>query len=196
MRCLVPAVLCLTGLSLFVSSPAFSADNYSVDPSHCSVIFGVSHLGFSYVYGRFNNAGGSYTLDKENPAASLFKFTVETASVDTNDAKRDEHLRGPDFFNSKQFPQITFESKEITVSHDESGTTVYQVTGDLTMHGTTQSVTVPLRLLKEGPGMGGQVRSGFLSETRLMRSDFGMGNMAPAIGDEIAITISFEGVRQ
>lgn len=192
------AIQTLAVLALVTGLQPFNvrADNYAVDASHTSVIFGISHLGFSYTYGRFNKVAGSYNLDEANPAASSFEMTLETASVDTGDAKRDEHLRKPDFFNANEFPQITFKSTEVSAKKNDKGETVFEVTGDMTMHGVTRKVTLPLRLLKVGQGMQGEQRSGFLCETRLSRSEFGMTNMVPHIGDDVAVTISFEGVKQ
>ena len=175
---------------------ALRADNYALDASHTSVIFGISHLGFSYTYGRFNKVAGSYVLDEVDPAGSSFQFTIDAASIDTNDAKRDEHLRKPDFFNTNEFPEITFKSTEVALKKNDKGESVYEVTGDMTMHGVTRKVTLPLRLLKIGPGMDGKKHSGFLCETRILRSEFGMTNMVPHIGDDVAVTISFEGVAE
>lgn len=181
-------------LTLAVGSQplAFAAD-YTVDASHTSMIFGISHLGFSYTYGRFNTVAGQYTLDEANPAGASFELTIDAASIDTNDAKRDEHLRSPDFLSTNEFPTITFKSTSVAAGSAEGGITTYEVTGDLTMHGVTRSVTLPLKLLKVGPGMDGKQRSGFLCETRLSRSEFGMTKMVPHIGDDVAVTISFEG---
>ncbi len=182
---------------ILASSPiAHAADNYKLDPAHTSVIFGVSHMGFSYTYGRFNEVAGNYILDQENPANSQFQLTINAGSIDTGNEKRDEHLRGPDFFNVKQFPLITFQSKQVSASKNEAGETVYEVTGDLTIHGVTRSVPISLRLLKTGEGMQGETRTGFLCEKHLMRTEYGMTNMVPAVGDEIAVTISFEGVKE
>jgi len=179
----------------FVGQNSFAADIYVIEPAHTSIIFGVSHLGYSYVYGRFNKAKGGYVLDRENPAASQFQLTIDAASIDTNDAKRDQHLKGPDFFNVKQFPIISFQSTGVTVEKAEKGE-VYNITGDLTIHGVTRKVTLPAQKLGEGKGMGNEFRSGFLCQTSINRSEFGMTNMAPMIGDEVAVTVSFEGVRQ
>ena len=196
MNRIVLALAIATQLLFAPSAHILAADSYKIEGSHTSIIFGVSHLGFSYTYGMFKNSQGSYSLDTGNPAASSFELAIDVNSIDTNDAKRDEHLKNADFFNVKQFPAITFKSTSVSAEKDSSDNTIYQVTGDLTMHGTTKSITLPLQLLKEGPGMGGKNRTGFLCETRLKRSDFGMTNMVPAIGDEVAITISFEGVQQ
>ena len=134
-------------------------------------------------------------IGKTRPPAS-FNSRINVGSIDTNNAKRDEHLRGPDFFNANQFPAITFQSTAVSAAPNEAGETVYEVTGDLTMHGVTRPVTLALRLLKEGQGREGEDRNGFLCEKHLNRSEFGMTNMVPAIGDEVAVTISFEGVKQ
>ncbi len=180
---------------LFAPEAAVSAETYVIDGAHTSVIFGASHMGFSYTYGRFNKVMGGYVLDPGNPEASQFELSIDAASVDTNNQKRDDHLRSPDFFNVKQFPEISFQSTGVKVEKGEKGP-VYNITGNLTIHGETREVTLPLQLLKEGPGMGGEVRSGFLCLSSIKRSEFGMTNMIPGIGDEVSITISFEGVRQ
>jgi len=152
-------------------------------------------MGYSYIYGRFNKVGGAYMLDRANPVASQFQLTIDAASIDTNDQKRDDQLKGPDFFNVKQFPVISFQSTGVTVQQTDRGT-VYQVAGNLTIHGVTRPVTLPVQKLGEGNGPAGNYRTGFLCQTNLKRSEFGMTNMIPMVGDEIAITVSFEGLRQ
>ena len=187
----------LAAVAICLSAPEFAirADTYVIDSAHTSVIFGASHMGFSYTYGRFNKVIGGYELDPGNPEAAQFNMTIDAASIDTNNPKRDEHLKSPDFFNVKQFPEITFQSTGVKVEEGEKGP-IYNVTGNLTIHGETREITLPLQLLKQGPGMGGEVRSGFLCQSAIKRSEFGMTNMIPGIGDEVAITVSFEGVRQ
>jgi polyisoprenoid-binding protein YceI len=172
------------------------ADEYVVDPSHTSVIFGISHLGYSFTYGRFNKVSGDFTLDPAKPEAASFTLAIDAGSIDTNDAKRDDHLRGPDFLNTGEFPVISFKSNKVDVKK-EGETTVYVVSGDLTMHGETKPVTLNLQKLGEGPGPTGQdFRTGFNCQTKLNRSEWGMTKMVPHIGDEVAVTISFEGVRK
>jgi polyisoprenoid-binding protein YceI len=185
------ALVCLAPFT-----PAARADEFTVDNSHTSVIFGVSHLGYSITYGRFNKVSGTFTLDPAGPEASTFQIAIDASSIDTNDAKRDEHLKGPDFFNAGEFPVITFKSTKVAAKRTERGV-VLQVTGDMTMHGQTRPVTVELQKLGEGPGPGGNdFRTGFNCQTKLKRSDFGMTAMVGPVGDEVAITISFEGVRK
>lgn len=195
MRALCKTAFATVACQMLVAAPAFSADTFVIDSAHTSVVFGVSHMGFSYTYGRFNEVNGSYVLDGENPAASQFQLTINAASVDTNNQKRDDHLRSPDFFNVKQFPAITFQSTGVAVEQTEKGP-MFNITGNLSIHGVTREVTLPVQKLGEGPGMGGEVRSGFLCQSTLKRSEFGMTNMIPGVGDEVAITVSFEGVRQ
>lgn len=182
------SVLCW---GVIVSNAANAADTFKLDMSHTSIVFAIKHLEFSYTYGRFNRATGVFTLDQANPAASKFELNIETATVDTNDPKRDEHLRGPDFFNANQFPTIKFVSK--SVKPTETG---MDVTGDLTLHGVTKEVTLSLRKLGEGMSMFKDYRVGLHCEHRINRSDYGMTGMIPSIGDNVAITISFEAVKQ
>jgi polyisoprenoid-binding protein YceI len=196
MKSVLTSAVVMFALAISSQPHAFAADNYALDTAHTSVIFGISHMGFSYTYGRFNKVDGKYTLDEADPAACSFELTIDASSIDTNDAKRDGHLKSADFLNTGEFPLITFKSTEVAAEKNDKGETVYQVKGDLTMHGVTRPVTMPLRLLKVGEGMDGKKRSGFLCETRLLRSEFGMTNMIPAVGDDVAVTISFEGAVQ
>ena len=181
--------------ALLLISPSLRGDTYVLDNSHTSVIFGVSHLGYSYTYGRFNTVKGGFELDLTNPQASKFQILIDASSIDSNDAKRDGHLKGPDFLNVKQFPSITFQSSSIVVEKTDKGE-FYNMTGKFTMHGQTKEVTLPVQKLGEGKGPYGNYRAGFLCRTKLKRSDFGMTNMLQFIGDEIEITVSFEGLRQ
>ena len=188
------AVIALTLVAANLGVSA-RAENFVLDNSHTSVIFGVSHLGYSYTYGRFNQVRGGFTLDRANPAASQFQLGIDANSIDSNDQKRDEHLKGPDFFNVKQFPVITFQSKSIKVEKTKEGE-MYNITGTLTIHGVPREVTLPVKKLGEGEGPYKKYRCGFLCQTKIKRSEYGMTNMIPNIGDEIAITVSFEGIRQ
>lgn len=172
------------------------ADDYKLDEGHASVIFGISHMGLSLIYGRFNEVKGSYTLDAADPANSKFAFAINAQTIDTNNEGRDKHLRSADFLSADEFPTITFTSTNVATKEVE-GKKVYVVAGDLTMHGVKKEITLDLTLLGEGPGpQGNDHRSGFLSDVRLKRSDFGMTKYVPMVGDEVAVTISFEGVRQ
>ncbi len=137
------------------------------------------------------------TLDHENPSATQFQMTINAESIDTNNDGRDKHLKGPDFFDVATNPAITFQSTTV-VPVNEPKRIVYQVTGNLTMHGVTRQLTLPIELLGEGPGADGKPHAGFVTQFELKRSDFGMSKFLEnnMVGDAIGITVSFEGVQQ
>ena len=180
------AVFFLVGLG----RPA-TADDYVIDAAHSGVAFQISHLNLSYVHGRFDSFAGSFTLDSSDPARSSFNLNIKTESVDTNNGQRDTHLRSPDFFNAKQFPAITFAST--TVKPIEGG---YEVTGNLTIHGETKPVTFSLKGGRTAAFPPGVPRTGFSTELMLKRSDFGVGKPTPALGDDVQVSISFEGTKK
>jgi polyisoprenoid-binding protein YceI len=179
------------------ASSASAAETFDLDPTHCSIVFSVSHMSRSYTSGIFRQAKGTIVLDRQNPAGCKFRIEIPTDSIDTNNPQRDQHLKSQDFFNVAQFPTITFESTNVTAANAPQGGVVYQVTGNLTMHGVTKSITFPLRMLGEGPGPGGRGYSaGFYTTIELKRSDFDMKNLLDMVGDAIGITVSFEAARQ
>lgn len=177
------------------TSPAHAApESYDIDAVHSSVIFRVLHFGAGYSYGRFNDFGGKLVFDEANPAASSVQVEIKATSVDTANAKRDDHLRGPDFFDVAQFPTISFKSTAVK----SAGGTSYDVTGDLSMHGVTKSVTVRMEKIGAGKDAWGMFRIGFEGTMTVKRSDFGMkyGLDNGALGDEVRLTLAFEGARK
>jgi polyisoprenoid-binding protein YceI len=188
-------VLASLALATLAAPAARAVDNYTIDPAHMSIVFSVGHSGLSYTYGFFRRASGSYTIDKSNLNNSRFQLTIEADSLDTNHAKRDEHLRSPDFFNVQQFPTIKFESTGCTYSNTPERGHEFLLTGNLTMHGVTRPVKLPLRMLAEGLGPYKDQRTGFLLQYDLKRSDYNMTELLKdnLVGDAVSITISFEG---
>jgi polyisoprenoid-binding protein YceI len=188
------ASIALLAATFSLSHIAQAADTFTIDPTHTSIVFSVGHAGLSYTYGFFRTAAGNYIIDKTNPANSQFQLVIQAESLDTNNAKRDDHLRGPDFFNTRQFPQIKFVSTACNTMNTPEGV-VFQLTGDLTMHGVTRQVKVPLRMLAEGLGPYKDRRTGFFCQLDLKRSEFGMDKLLEdnLVGDAVSITISFEG---
>lgn len=166
-------------------------DKYELDNAHTSLVFAVSHFGLSYTYGRFNECAGSFSVSEGNPTDAGFTFLIKSESIDTNNPERDEHLRGPDFFDTQQFPKIEFVTTGVVKVDD-----IYQVTGDFTMLGQTRSVMMPIRMVGMGKGPFGKHRAGFFTKFTIKRSEFGMSKMLGQVGDNISITFSFEGVRQ
>jgi polyisoprenoid-binding protein YceI len=169
---------------------ATAAEPFAVDPVHSSVLFRVKHMNASFAYGRFNQVSGKFVLDEQDPAKSSFDLTITAESLDTANAKRDQHLKGPDFFNARQFPAITFKSK--SVSKARGG---YVASGDLTFRGVTRPVDVTVTASGTGKGMKGETLAGVEATMDLKRSDFGMTYMVGPIGDEVRVTASLEGNR-
>ena len=160
-------------------APAFAAPvSYKIDPAHTAVAFIVNHVGFSNVIGRFNTVGGDVTFDKDAVEKSVVNVTIDTTSVDTNHAKRDEHLRSPDFFNAKEFPKMTFKSTKI-----EKDGAKYKVTGDLTLLGKTKSISFPAEI------SGNTLKSEF----SINRSDFGMTYGKGKVDEKVALRVKVDG---
>ena len=191
MNRLILSVLSL--VALFAAQAARAADNHKVDPVHSSVIFRSSHANIGAVYGRFTDFTGTLTLDEADPSKTTFNFEVQAASVDTHQEKRDAHLKSPDFLNAKQYPTITFKSTSVKKS-DKANT--LDVTGDLTLHGTTKSVTVPVEILGKGQFPPGTPRVGIESIFTIKRGEFGMSGMQGAVGDDVKLIVAFELAKQ
>ena len=173
--------------------PAADAADYKLDPQHTSVVFAISHFDLAYVYGMFGEYSGEFTADPDAPADAEFAFTIQADSLDTKVDKRDEHLRSPDFFNVKQFPEITFKSTSVKPSDDGK---TWNVAGNLTLHGQTKEVVLPLKLMGTGKGPQGKERIGFTGGMTIKRSEYGMTAWVPDVGDEVKLMISFEGIKQ
>ena len=182
----------LAGSVIYIGTqPASAADEYAYDLVHSSVSFKARHLDISWIHGRFNDVDGKFSLDRVDPSKSTFELTIKADSVDTANKARDEHLRQPDYFDTKQFPTIEF--KSTSTKAIEGG---YEVTGDFTMHGKTKKITFVLKGGKEHDFKGVK-RVAFSTELSLKRSDFGFDkNAIGPIGDEAIILIDCEGVRK
>ena len=174
-------------------SPAFAAPvTYKIDPAHTAVAFIVNHVGFSNVIGRFNTVGGDVVFDKDAVEKSTVTVSIDTTSVDTNHAKRDEHLRSPDFFNAKEFPKMTFKSTKIEKTGEKTG----KLHGDLTMLGVTKPVVLDVTFNKDGVSPASKMETaGFSARGTVKRTEFGMKYGAPAIGDDIQLLIEVEAVK-
>ncbi len=191
------AKIVATGVAMAVAGmalPANAAENFLLDPAHASVLFGVSHLGFSKTFGRFNTVEGAFTLDAEAPEKSSVVVTMDAASLDTNHEKRDEHLRGKDFFDVSQFPTLTYKSTSVKRTGDRTAT----VMGDLTMHGVTKSVPLEVTLVNTGPNPMDKTKTvaGFSARGTLKRSEFGMAYATPVLGDDVEIIIEVDAIKQ
>jgi polyisoprenoid-binding protein YceI len=176
------AVVVLAGSSL-----AAFAETYAVDPVHSSIVFRIKHMDTAYFHGRVNGAAGTINFDAANPEASTFEVTVKVDDIDTGNKQRDEHLRSASFFNAADFPTITFKSTSVKKAGDKQ----LDVTGDLTLHGVTKSVTVKVDHTGSGD-MKGKPIVGFETVFTVKRSDYGMKEMMGPLGDEVRLTIALE----
>jgi len=165
-----------------------SAQTYTVDPVHASVVFRVKHLETSYFYGVFKDVKGTFTLDDDRSKCSV-EITVKAGSVDTNNPARDKHVLGPDFFSAGEFPTITFTSTK--VAEGKGG--MLDVTGNLTLHGVTKEITVQVEVTGKGRDMKGREIAGAATTFTIKRSDFGMSKLIPAVSDEIVLMVAVEG---
>jgi len=166
---------------------------FALDKNHAKIIFSYSHFGYSTSYGLFTDFDGKLAFDPKAPASSALEITVNMDGIDTSVAKLDAHLKTSDFFDIAKFPTATFKSTAIEVT----GPTTGKVTGALTLHGVTKPVV--LDAVFNGGGTNPVIKKyvvGFNAAGKLKRSDFGVANYAPMVGDEVTLTISGEFVRQ
>jgi polyisoprenoid-binding protein YceI len=172
---------------------------YQIDTAHTHAQFKVRHLMVSNVKGEFSKVTGTIELDDANPSAASINVSIDVASVSTREPARDTHLKSPDFFDVEKFPTITFVSKEVVKSGDDS----YEVVGELTMHGVTKTIDLDVEsVTPEVKDPFGLWRRGAEAKATILRSDFGVvynsvleaGGVA--ISDEVHITIDIEFTRQ
>ena len=173
------------------AAPFASADTYDIDKSHSKATFRLQHFGVSWFWGQFHDLSGTVSFDEKNVGASTLSLTIAADSLFTADKKRDEHLKAPDFFNTKQFPTITFTSTKVTGKGK-----ALQITGDLTLHGVKKSITADAEFVAAGKDPFGGFRAGWEAKIVIKRSDFGMNFMVGGIGDEVTLYISLEGVKK
>ncbi len=167
-----------------------TAEKYTYDPLHTQVLFSVNHMGFTNSHGRFNKFEGSFILDEKNPEASSADISIDVSSLDMADATWNEHV-GEKFLEPAKFPKISFKSTKIKRTGDKTAT----MTGDLTLHGITKSVTLNVVLNKVGqnPMMQTQKDAGFAITGTIKRSDFGISAFIPVVSDDVSLDIEVDG---
>jgi polyisoprenoid-binding protein YceI len=170
------------------------AEEYAIDTkgAHAFIQFRIKHLGYSWLYGRFNDFSGSFSYDEMNPSAAKIKIDIDPASIDSNHAERDKHLRGDDFLHVEKYPKAGFVSTSFKEKSDGSAVLV----GDLTLHGVTRPVTIQVEKVGNGPDPWGGYRRGFYGTTEIALADFGITyNLGPA-SRSVELELSVEGIRQ
>ncbi|MBI5193877.1 MAG: polyisoprenoid-binding protein [Nitrospirae bacterium] len=187
-------------LSLLISVPAglvhAEMARYNVDPDHSTVGFSVTHMTVSKTTGRFMDFTGFIDIDPDTVTVKSLEANIKTASVSTNHKKRDTHLKGPDFFDVKKYPTMTFKMKSYKKTGD-----VYTVLGDLTLRGITKEITLVGNLNGVSKDPWGSTRAGFSASGKINRKDFGMvwnkvlDNGGLVVGDDVMITLDIEGIK-
>jgi polyisoprenoid-binding protein YceI len=183
--------------SAVLAAPALATDVYTIDKNHSDVSFQIRHF-VSKVRGRFSDFEGTIQIDPSRPEASSVALTIRTASVDTNQPKRDDDLRSENFFDASKYPEITFQSTKI----EPAGRDRYSVTGKLTMHGVSREVTLPVAFLGFMKDPRGNERAGFELATTLNRLDYdirwnrALEGGGALLGDDVDVTVNLETVKK
>lgn len=193
----------LAAAALWLAAPSASQAEpavYQIDPAHSQVMFKVKHLGISTVTGRFDTLEGSYTFDPDNLANSKVSATIKAASIDTNEADRDKHLRSDEFLNAEKNPDITFVSKGVVQDTDDPNE--YSIVGDLTINGVTKTVELEAEFGGKTTDSYGNERTAFEAETEINRKDFNVNwskkldTGGLVVGDEVKIILDIQGVQK
>jgi polyisoprenoid-binding protein YceI len=181
--------LVCSAVFVFISSAFAQLETWKIDPAHSAAQFSVRHLGISTVRGEFKKVSGSANYDPTDPAKTSIEATIDATTIDTRVDKRDNDLRGPEFFDVQKYPTITFKSKRT----EAEGTGKLKITGDLTIHGVTREVVLdvdgPTPPIKDPKG---NSHMGASATTKINRKDFGVSGAPTVAGDEVSITIDVE----
>ena len=192
-------VVALFSISLAASLESRAeAVTYVIDPDHYQVIFKVKHMGISTVTGRFDLVEGNYTFDDADVSKSSVETTIQTASINTNKQKRDDHLKSPDFLNVDKNPTITFKSKEVKKGDGDD----FTIVGDLTINGVTKQVELDAEYGGKAVDPMGNERTAFTAETKIDRKDYGitwnktLDSGGLVVGDDVRIQLEVEGIKK
>lgn len=190
MRSITRTVLMAAAVVAASASAWAEGAAFTLDKVHSNVVFKIGHMGVANMYGMIHAPEGTYSLDFASPSSSKLEIKVLTENIDTGNEGRDRHLKSPDFFDTKQFPEISFVGKQF----EKTGEKTMKVTGELTMLGKTQPVVATLSFVGEGETKQG-FKSGFEAQFTIKRSEFGMtkyleGN---ALSDEVSLMVAVEG---
>lgn len=191
MKKLIVAGMLLSS-SLLMS--AAQAEDYVIDSkgSHAFIQFKIKHLGYSWLLGRFNDFTGTFSYDEKNPSAAKIVVDIDPASVDSNHAERDKHLRGEDFLHVEKFPKAKF----VSTSFEEKGNGKAVLKGDFTLHGVTRPISIDVEHIGHGKDPWGGYRRGFAGTTSIALKDYNINyNLGPA-SKEVELFLSIEGIRQ
>lgn len=179
-------------IAMLAASTQAAEQTFNFDTAHSTVVFRVSHNGLASVFGRFGTVSGSVSMDPENIAGAAISASLDSATLATNNERRDKHLKSPDFFNAGEFPTVEFKSTGLDIADGKSGT----MTGELTLLGVTKPITLNVTVNHSGPHPdpreGGVAAVGVSANGKVTRSDFGMTGFLPGVGDEVELWIEVE----
>ena len=190
----------LASLALAISAtaavPSAMADDYVIDTkgAHAFIQFRIKHLGFSWLYGRFNEFDGEFTYDAKDASKNKVAVDINVASIDSNHAERDKHLRGEKFLDTSKFPKAKF----VSTGYKTTGEKTAELTGNLTLHGVTKPITIAVEHIGGGTDPWGGYRHGFEGTTTITPQDFGM-ELTKSLGPsaaEVEMFLSVEGIRK
>ncbi len=181
-------------LLLSLTGGLATADEYVIDTRgmHAFVQFKISHLGYSWLYGRFNRFEGEFSYDPKNIAASKVSVSIDVASVDSNHAERDKHLRSDDFLDVQKYPQATFVSSRVVEKDDGTA----EIFGIFTLRGVSKELMIHAQHVGGGADPWGGVRHGFAGRTSFKLKDFGIPKSLGPASEDVEILLSIEGVRK
>ena len=187
-------IFAIIALSASMFMNVAQAENYVIDTekAHAFIQFKIKHLGYSWLLGRFNTFNGEFSYDEKKPSEAKISVNIDTASIDSNHAERDKHLRGKDFLDVSKFPKASFVSKSF--KQNANGTAV--LTGDFTLHGVTKELSIDVTHIGHGDDPWGGYRRGFEGKTSFALKDYDINyNLGPA-SKEVELFLSIEGIRK
>jgi len=182
---------------VLAATPVVAGETFDVDKAHTDALFTIRHL-MSKVTGKFTDLEGTISIDRAKPESSSVEFKIKTASIDTANKQRDDHLRSPDFFDVANHPEITFKSSRVKAT----GKDAYDVTGTLTIRGVSKEVTLPVTVLGEAKDPWGNDRIGFETTITLNRKDYNilwnqtLDAGGYILGDDVKVTINIEAIKK
>ena len=188
--------LSLLLFALAIAGPVAAAE-YQIDVAHSTIGFQVRHMAISKTNGVFDDYTGTFSFEPGKPETWSCEATIQTTSINTNNGKRDDHLRSDEFFNVAEFPTLTFKSTGVKMDDDSEGT----LKGDLTIHGITKPVELDFEVLGTVMDPWGNERAGFSAELKINRQDYGLSYNSVleagglVVGDEVKITLEMEGIK-
>ena len=184
----------LAGCVGLLLSTTVQAADYVIDTkgAHAFIQFHIKHLGYSWLVGRFNTFSGEFSYDENDPGSAKVSVLIDTASIDSNHAERDKHLRDDDFLDVKKYPEARF----VSTAYRDLGDGKGELTGDLTLHGVTRSITIDVDHIGAGKDPWGGYRRGFEGRTSFALADFGITrNLGPA-SRNVNLWLGVEGIRK